>query len=243
MGGIDLLTLIIPRNHGDRYLRFVEDCGVNTCFTIPCNGTAGQKILDLLGLVETEKIMLLAVSDHMKCEKIMKLAVTRMGLEMAGSGIAFTVPLDAAGGQSSLNELMYGQTYHLDEVKKMDQQDFPYVLIAAISEAGHVEDVMNAARSAGAGGGTVVHAKGTGGAMARRFLGVSLADEKEMILILVNRHRRNDVMQAIMREAGIRSEAHTILFTLPVEHVEGLQSVMNPPDDEEKNEAEEVSIP
>ena len=85
---------------------------------------------------------------------------------------------------------------------------------------------MEAARSAGAGGGTVVHAKGTAAEEARKFLGVSLAAEKEMVLILLRQETRRAVMRAIMDQAGVHTPAHTILFSLPVEDIAGLKSVM-----------------
>ena len=44
----------------------------------------------------------------------------------------------------------------------------------------------------GAGGGTVIHAKGTGLEKAERFLGVSIADEKEMIFIVCQKQRTRD---------------------------------------------------
>lgn len=109
----------------------------------------------------------------------------------------------------------------------------PCVLLVAICESGHAETVMDAARPAGARGGTVVHAKGTAGELVKKFLGVSLATEKEMILILVSRRSRDDVMQAVMEKAGIHSPAHTVLFALPVEHVAGLRSVLG--EEEEPN--------
>ena len=57
--------------------------------------------------------------------------------------------------------------------------DFSHELIMAIMNEGYSDTVMDAARSAGAGGGTVLHAKGTGRARAEKFFGVSLADEKD----------------------------------------------------------------
>ena len=59
-----------------------------------------------------------------------------------------------------------------------------------------------------------------------RFVGVSLAAEKEMVLILVRQENRRTVMQAVMDRTGIQTPAHTILFSLPVEDIAGLRSLM-----------------
>ena len=76
-------------------------------------------------------------------------------------------------------------------------------LIIAICNKGHTEDVMEYARAAGAGGGTVLHAKGTAGTeYAEKFFGLALADEKEIIYIVATKDSRNAIMQAITNGAG-----------------------------------------
>ena len=82
---------------------------------------------------------------------------------------------------------------------------------------------MTAAREAGAAGGTVIHAKGTGMQGAEQFLGVSLASEKEMILIVVKTELRNAIVRAVMDRAGLNSKARSIVFTLPVTSTAGLR--------------------
>ena len=114
-----------------------------------------------------------------------------------------------------------------------EKRAYPFDLILAIAQQGYAETVMDMARKAGAGGGTVVHAKGLGEEYAEKFLGLSIAAEKEMILI-VTRHEQNDaIMRAIMDGAGAHSQAHTVLFSLPVEDVVGLRSIMKEAEEEE----------
>ena len=93
------------------------------------------------------------------------------------------------------------------------------------SIGGRRELIMDAARGAGAAGGTVIHAKGTGMEGAEKFLGISLAAEKEMIYIVVHRDKRNEIMSAIMRDAGMASKAKSICFTLPVSATAGLRLI------------------
>ena len=82
---------------------------------------------------------------------------------------------------------------------------------------------MDAARGAGAYGGTVLHAKGTGMEQAEKFLGVSLAAEKEIILIVAKKQQKNDIMKAVMEQAGMESKAKSIVFSLPVTDTAGLR--------------------
>ena len=98
-------------------------------------------------------------------------------------------------------------------------------LIVIIAELGYTNLIMDAARKAGAYGGTVIHAKGTGMAAAEKFMGVSLAAEKEVIYIVVKSEQKNPIMQAIMEEAGINTKAKAICFSLPVTDTAGLRLV------------------
>ena len=104
-------------------------------------------------------------------------------------------------------------------------KDTKYELLVVIANHGYSDLIMDAARGAGAAGGTVIHAKGTGMEGAEKFLGISLAAEKEMIFIVVRREKRNDIMSAIMHSAGMQSKAKSICFTLPVSATAGLRLI------------------
>ena len=102
-------------------------------------------------------------------------------------------------------------------------KDTDYELLVAIANQGYIDTVMDAARSAKAGGGTVIHAKGTGMELAKKYLGVSLVEEKEVILIVTKSREKNQIMKAIMEQAGLDSKERTIVFSLPVTDTAGLR--------------------
>ena len=62
---------------------------------------------------------------------------------------------------------------------------------------------MSAAKAAGAFGGTVVNARGTGTHELQHFFGAIIQPEKELVLILTEREKRNSIMEAICRDGGI----------------------------------------
>ena len=95
-------------------------------------------------------------------------------------------------------------------------------LIVAIYEKGYTDLVMNAAREAGAGGGTTINAKGTG-AGAEKFFGLTLAVEKEIVFIVSSVEKKKDIMKAIMQKAGVDSKAHALVFSLPVSTTAGFR--------------------
>ena len=102
-------------------------------------------------------------------------------------------------------------------------KDTDYELLVAIANQGYIDTIMDAARSAKAGGGTVIHAKGTGMELAKKYLGVSLVEEKEVILIVTKSREKNQIMKAIMEQAGLDSKERTIVFSLPVTSVAGIR--------------------
>ena len=99
---------------------------------------------------------------------------------------------------------------------------YEHEVIFCIVNAGFSEAVMNAARDAGARGGTVIHARGTAKKDAEKFFNISIQPEKELIMILVAAEIRDAVLHSIYQNAGLKSEAHGIAFALPVDHVVGL---------------------
>ena len=80
---------------------------------------------------------------------------------------------------------------------------------------------MNAARAAGARGGTVLHGKGTGSEAAMKFLNISIADEKEVILIVAPTAEKTTIMSEILKKAGPDTDAKAIAFSLPTSAVAG----------------------
>ncbi len=128
-------------------------------------------------------------------------------------GVAFTIPIISVGGASVLKYLM-GKN-NSDEVSDVEVK-FENELIIAVTNRGYTDNVMAVAREAGARGGTVIHARGTGEEESEKFFGTTVGAEKEMIFIVVTEEDKTNVMNAIMEKAGINSEAQTFMFTLPV---------------------------
>ena len=100
-------------------------------------------------------------------------------------------------------------------------KDTRYDLLLVIANQGYTGSIMDAARAAGAGGGTVIHAKGTGMEGAARFMGIDLVNEKELVLIASRTSEKNAIMKAIMDNTD--KEAGSIVFSLPVTDTAGLR--------------------
>ena len=96
-----------------------------------------------------------------------------------------------------------------------------YEVVIAMANRGYIDLVMDAARRAGASGGTVIHARGTGDKGGEHFFGVTLAEERDMFFIITPAADRIAIMQAIVKEAGLNSPAKAAVFSMPIQHLAG----------------------
>ena len=97
-----------------------------------------------------------------------------------------------------------------------------YEVIFAIVNAGFAEDVMDLAREQGVRGGTILHARGVVNEDAAAFFGITLHADKEILMMVVERDIRDQVLNAIYKEMGMAKKAKGIAFCLPVSDVAGL---------------------
>lgn len=181
------------------------------------HGTAVRSMLDILGIESNEKRVVLTVATQEKTRRLIDEQKRRLFIGVPGHGIVVSVPIKSIGGGKTVAFLGDNPK----SVKYTPELNYSYELIVAITNEGRTDMVMNAARSAGAAGGTVLHGKGTGSAKAEKFYSVSIAQEKEVILIVAKAEQKSAIMRTILEKAGPNTEAGTIVFSLPTSEVAG----------------------
>lgn len=213
------LITITDRHSTDAFLALYEEHGITVSLRTVGAGTAVRETLSTLGLEQTEKAVLFAMITAETWPGLQKALRRKMRIDVPGTGIAFIIPVSSIGGKRALQFLTEHQTFALKEESTM--KDTRYELLLVIANQGHTGSIMDAARAAGAGGGTVIHAKGTGMEGAAPFLGMELVNEKELVLIVSRTAQKNRIMKAIMDGADRRAGA--IVFSLPVTDTAGLR--------------------
>ena len=103
-------------------------------------------------------------------------------------------------------------------------KNYNHEVIFCIVNAGFSDAVMDAAKAFGAGGGTVIRARGTANSEAEKLFNIVVQPEKELVMILVERAIRDDILHAIYREVGLNTPGQGIAFSLPVDQVVGLRT-------------------
>lgn len=224
------MVTIVDRNQSRKFISFYENYGVSVILSTLGRGTAASDILNYFSLEATQKAILFSVVTDTVWAGIKKGLQTIMQIDIPGTGIAFVVPMSSIGGKRQLQFLVDAQNFTKGAETVL--KDTKHELLVVVANQGYTELIMDAARRANAAGGTVIHAKGTGMEGAEKFLGVSLAAEKELVLIVVRREDKNAAMSAIMRDAGLESRAKSIVFSLPVTSTAGLR-LIDPGDSED----------
>ena len=211
-----LLVSIVGRNQGDWVVEAAKKAGARGGTVLLGRGTAESRILRLLCLGDTEKDLVLTLAPAGEMPAIIN--VLRDGSGMAGKApgadrICRRMP------DTSITKPTPGaapQPFHTATGESMNAQA-SHQLICVIVNAGYADDVMNAARTAGATGGTVINARGTGREEDVKFFGITLVPEKELLLILAEQAAAPDILEAIRRTPCLNEPGIGIAFCMAVE--------------------------
>lgn len=238
MSELYLMTAIITRDRTKDFAAFYDRYGVPVNFITLGYGTATNELLDYFGLDGTEKAVIFSVVSRKTWKKIKTGLEREMQIDVPGTGVAFIIPLASIGGLKALRFLTGDQTFEHGEESVL--KDTKFELLIIIANQGYTELIMDAARKMKAGGGTVIHAKGTGMESADKFLGVTLAAEKEIIFIVVKKEQKNAIMKSVMEDAGLNSKAKSIIFSLPVTETAGMRLLTEYEEESEASEGGET---
>jgi len=212
------LITIIDKNKEEKIVRSYKK------FKLPFQvihsgvGTASSSLLEYFGLNEVKKDIILSIIPEGFEGKILYQLYHEYHIYKPGQGIAFTIPISSSS------------RYLLDEANKIVKskevikmiQNKNYQLILTIVNEGYSEEIMNGAKKMGAGGGTVIHGRGLGSKEATKFLGISIEPEKDVILILTEKEKKDQIMNEINQKAGLSTGGQGICFSIPVDTVIGL---------------------
>ena len=232
---LNLVMSIVARIRHEAMEDIIHGLKLPLALTLFARGTATTEHLSLHGLISTEYALILTVADGEQTRELMRAAKMRMFIDIPGNGIMLSVPLKSIGGGKTMAYLTDNKTV----TGEKPDMNTTHELIVVILNEGCSDMVMAAARPAGATGGTVLSGKGTGARESEKFLGISLANEKDVVLIVADKAKKSAIMKAIMEKAGPGTDAAAICFSLPVTNVEGLRRIDPEDEADTKDDSEE----
>lgn len=225
MNNLYFMITIVTRSKLPDIFSLYQEKSITVNFIALGRGTATSDMLNYLGLSHSEKAICLSIVTEQSWKTVKRELEQRIRIDVPGTGIAFLIPMSSIGGGRELAFLTENQGFEKGEESTM--KGTTHELLIIICNQGYNELVMDAAREAGAAGGTVIHARGTGMERAEKFLGVSLASEKDVIFVVTKTAQKNTIMEAIMKHAGMETKAKAIVFSLPVSSTAGLRLLEN----------------
>ena len=209
------LFAVVDRGKGEAVSAELRRRRILTQLVLLGHGTASAEVMDLLGLDEPEKDVVLALLPG-DSGRVLSALTERLELYRPGRGIAFTIDLCSISALAHQRiAAAAAETTAQKEEQTMRSQ---HELIVVITEHGFAADVMDTARGAGARGGTVVRGRSLAAEEAQKFLHITIQPEKDVVLILVPAAGRQPVMKAICAQGA----GHPLAFSLPVSDVTGL---------------------
>ncbi len=219
MENVVLNITIGEREKSEAFLDFFKEHDIKLSLATFGTGTATKEILATLGIGSSDKFVIFSFMTMEKSHILLNEIEGKMQLKKVGVGLSFTVPLSSIDGLKSLNKIVKGVDVEKEDVGYMPNTDNELIVI--IANRGYTDNVMEVARKAGAEGGTVVHARGTGQEASEKFFGTLIGAEKEMIFIVSKTEKRNAIMKEIKEKAGSGTPSEAISFSLPINEVAG----------------------
>ncbi len=219
-----MLVLIATPKLADKAAEMFLKKDLSVQYRLNAEGTAPSEIMDTLGFGSIDKALLISTVPQSFGYSMLSLLHSELRLDAVNSGIAFTIPLTGANNHLVRMMNTTGEKNNVSEKGKGENNmaDKTHTLIAAMVDRGFSGDVMEAAKAAGAGGGTVVHSRGIVSEEATGFWGLSPQEEKEVVLILADIENKVQIMSAISEKCGMHSEAKGLVVSLPIDSVMGL---------------------
>ena len=176
-------------------------------------------MLDLLGIGETAKAVVFCLAASGQAQRILNRLGKELQMRYPGRGIAFTIPVSGIGRRW---HSLLTQADEQEEIQMNKSEQTGFDVVAVVMERGYTNVAMDAARKAGARGGTVISARGIAENEVKRFFGIEIQAEKEIVFLVVKSAEKKQIMTELMRAVGTRTRSHGLILSMPVSDAIGL---------------------
>ncbi len=169
MNKLVMLVSILRRNLSETAVSFLNENGISVTLGRYGRGTATKEIFKMF-MPDREKCVLFSIMPY----KISKRVMQDLLDVCEHAGVVFTLPITSVGGE---NVYKYLEGKNKVEEESNMEVKIENELIIAVTNRGYTDNVMSVAREAGARGGTVIHARGTGDEAAEKFFGETVGQK------------------------------------------------------------------
>ena len=220
MDNLSMMVMIFNKKLEKKYKFLLQRNRIKYNILLYGTGTASSSVLEYFGLNEIKRDVVLSILPYNLSKYMLKQIDQKLKMDEPGNGIAFTLPISS----STKNMKDAYKDYDVEDTYMEESNKH---LIITIASEGYAEEVMNAAKKAGATGGTTLNGRGLETDKIVKFLGISIEPEKDIVLILADENIKNKIMDSILESCGLKTLGKGICFSLPVSHVVGLKNIVD----------------
>ncbi|MDR1914206.1 MAG: P-II family nitrogen regulator [Clostridiales bacterium] len=210
--GFELLVCVVNAEQGSKTLQIAKHHGVRGGTICMARGTMSNKMLEFLELNDSRKEVVMMVAEREIIIDAMQTIAHEMHFTKAHHGIGITIPLSHFLGTKHYN-------YDDGGAPEMGTMEAIFTVV----DRGLAEDVIEAAKSAGARGGTIINARGSGIHEDSVIFAMPIEPEKEIVLIIANNSITKAITDSIRAALHIDKPNHGIIFIAPVNETIGLR--------------------
>lgn len=213
---IVMLLSIIQRGKGAKYINMLKESCVPLHYQFVGSGTASSEMMDILGLGSSDKDILLSFTTYNTIVGLSEELGKLVGANMGYSGLAMVISTSAFSRISA--EIIKRNSKQEKQEGNMSSE-YKYSLILISVNRGFTDAVMQTAKKAGATGGTVIKARLAEAQEIEAYANEKLNEEKEIVTILAPDSVRNQILEDVNAEFGLKSEAQGTVLSVPVDKV------------------------
>lgn len=179
-------------------------------------GTVSSDMLNLLGILDSRKEVFLVLVDEALEDDLYHEVVRQLGLNKPHKGIAFSMPVKYGFWKDDGSQIVSPCE------KKEGANGLDYEAIFVVVNRGSKDEVLEAAKSAGATGGTIIHGRGAASQEKQTLFNIQIEPEKDVILIISSTDRTDAIVNAIKNKLDIDKPGAGIIFVMDITRAEGL---------------------
>lgn len=206
MSSFNMIFGIVPRDEAELLTNAALHAGAQGGTISRGKGTGANNFLQILGFGDSNKDIVYVLVPEEQTKTIMDAMIFAAAEKKQPFGIVFSTKVS----QFMKAGLLTG--------KEDTMADTTHQLITIIVNKGFADDAMAAARNAGATGGTILSARGTAKSGDEKFFGMDIVPEKDMLLILAENSKVQDILDAVRNLECLSKPGIGIAFTNPAEN-------------------------
>ena len=215
MKQFDLLCAIVPSGNGSKILKIAQKHGVHGGTVFMGRGTVPKsRLLEFFELTQTRREIVFMLTERSSAQEAMHYIGWEFSLHKKNSGICFYLPVNEILGIENLKDIELKVTEGTAETM--------YHVIYTIVEKGRAEEVMEAARGAGARGGTIINARGHGIHDTGTLFLMPVEPEREIVMVLAEAGVTRPIAQAVREKLELDEPGNGIMFIQGVYDVYGM---------------------